>query len=176
MPIVALLVIGALVAAWAMLANRTPNVDGAPTPSVTATASHVATPTPTPSPTQSETPQPSHATSDPDPASPSQPVIPGAAAVVTLASLDSSKAVVVVGGFVSGVMEDGGTCTFTVTAADTGASVTFKSTGAFNVDSTTCGSHDVGAPASKSGAYSVTLEYTNAVGAVTSSPVSVEGP
>ncbi len=72
-------------------------------------------------------------------------------------------------------MEDGGTCTFTVTAQDTGATTTFESTGAFNVDSTTCGSHEVGAPASKTGAYSVTLDYSNATGAVKSSPVPVEG-
>jgi hypothetical protein len=102
-------------------------------------------------------------------------VIPGAAAVVTLGTYDASKAVVVVGGFVSGVKEDGGTCTFTVTATDTGASASLKSTGAFNVDSTTCGSHEIGAPKSKTGAYSVTLKYSNAVGAVTSSPVPVEG-
>lgn len=73
-------------------------------------------------------------------------------------------------------MEDGGTCTFVVTATDTGASTSLESSGAFNVDSTSCGSHEVGAPESKTGAYSVTLTYANDVGAVTSSPVPVEGP
>ena len=96
--------------------------------------------------------------------------------MVTLASQGTKNGVVVVGGYVSGVMEDGGVCTFTVTATDTGESATLESTGAFNVDSTTCGSHEVRAPASKSGAYFVTLKYTNAVGVVTSSDVPVEGP
>lgn len=186
--IVALVVTGALVATMVALANRnqnagvtltpsvTPSASNVATPTVAPTASNLATPTVAPTATKSEAPQSPHPTPQPASSPPSQPVIPGAAAVVTLASYDKSKAAVVVGGFVSGVIEDGGTCTFTVTATDTGASTTLTSTGAINVDSTTCGSREVAAPDSKSGAYTVTLEYSNAVGAVTSSPVPVEGP
>jgi len=175
--IVALVVAGAIAVAMATLSNRTPVAKATPTPSVSPSPSVEATATMTiaPSATISEAPRSPTATPHPDHSSLSQPVIPGAAAVVTLASYDTSTAGVMVGGFVSGVMEDGGTCTFTVTATDTGASATLESTGALNVDSTTCGSHEIGAPTSKSGAYSVTLKYSNAVGAVTSSPVPVEG-
>ena len=187
--VTALAVVGALVVALIAMGNRNDKTDEVPTVGATvlpsseptggvtpsaAPASPSATPT-APSPTPSVPPVTPPAEPGETPAAPSTPVIPGAVAVVTLASYDAGAGVVTVGGFVSGLMEDGGACTFTVTAADTGATATFDTAGSMNVDSTTCGSHEIGAPNSSSKSFSVTLTYVNGVGAVTSSTTPVEG-
>jgi hypothetical protein len=140
-------------------------------PSSQTQPSPVSVPAPDPSVEPVETSVP--ATSGPD--GPSS-TIPGASAVVTLASLDPQSGTVVVGGFVTGVLEDGGTCVFTVLANDTGEAREVRTEGAMNVDSTTCGSRELEKPHSPTDDYSVTLEYTSSLGAARSAAVVVEVP
>lgn len=78
------------------------------------------------------------------------------------------------GGYVVGVFEDGGACTFTATPTGGGVSATARTTGAVNVDSTTCGSTVVPQGLLASGSYAVTLMYENAEGIATSAPLMVE--
>lgn len=171
------LVVAGTAAVVAALSGRDhPDAVASPSSSASATPATAATTSPSasPSPTATAAPTPS-ATASAQPTGPAPvPTIPGAAAVVTLASYDSSRAVVVVGGFVSGILEDGGTCTFTVTAQQSGATTTVSSVGAINVDSTTCGSQEA-TPPSSSGSWAVTLTYSDGQGAVTSGAVAVEG-
>ena len=134
-------------------------------------------------PTSDVTPTPEHsvatsASSEPAPvdgANEDRPTLPGVAAVVTIAQYDAATAQVLVGGFVSGVIEDGGTCTFVVTVADSDKSSTFQVAATANVDSTTCGSHSVGAPVAGAGEYYVMMEYSNQSGTVKSPLTPVEG-
>lgn len=102
--------------------------------------------------------------------------ITGASSVVTLASLDPQAGTIVVGGFVTGVLEDGGACVFTVLANDTGDTREVRTEGAVNVDSTTCGSRELEKPHSPTNDYSVTLEYTSSLGTARSAAVVVEVP
>lgn len=167
------LAVGLLAAAVyaAVSSDADTQIDESPSPSATAVSDQPSatpsaspsTPSPSPSVTASTTSEP-----------PNVPTIPGAAAVVTLATWQSEPDVLLVGGFVSGVIEDGGVCKFTVSASDTGAVSSVEATGVVNVDSTSCGSHEVAAPTSQSGEFSVTMSYTNEVGTVSSSPRQVD--
>lgn len=178
----ALLGVGALalVLWWLVLQNEaapTPHPSSEPSVSPTITVS------PSPSPSKSLSPTPTPTEGDPGPTAeptdePFNPAasstIPGASAVLTLANWDASAGTVLVGGFVSGVMEDGGTCLFTVTASDTSDTRSVQTQGAFNVDSTTCGSHDVEVPNSQTGQFRVRLVYSNSAGTAMSDAITVE--
>lgn len=177
-----LLVILAVVAIALWLSTRgtdAPEESPSTSPSVESTAS---TPTPTPTETDGEvspTPSESEDGSSPDAGDESQDegassTIPGASAVLTLATWDAGR--VLVGGFVTGVMEDGGACLFTVAAVDTGAVMSAETQGVMNVDSTSCGSHQVEAPTSQTGEYRVRMVYTNSTGKATSESTNLERP
>ncbi|MCB2413604.1 hypothetical protein LGT39_12195 [Demequina sp. TTPB684] len=100
--------------------------------------------------------------------------IPGATVVITIATISGEPASILVGGFVSGIAEDGGQCRFVVTATDTGETASVEVPGSLNVDSTTCGSHEVFPPGSAAGEYTVRLEYSNDIGAASSAVFPVE--
>lgn len=175
-----LLGVGALaLALWWLLMREEATL--APAPSNEPSTSPTVTVSVTPTETEEPTPTPSDTTAEPDP-QPTQAApdlaarsnIPGASAILTLASWDANTRTVLVGGFISGVIEDGGKCRFIVTAADTGAERSVESVGAFNVDSTTCGSHDVELPSSQNGQIQVRLVYSNNTGTAMSEVITVE--
>ena len=93
---------------------------------------------------------------------------------ITIASLDSLTGNFVVGGYVTGIVEIGGSCTFIVTNEDTKAEVMARTTGVDNSDSTSCGSVDIAGDKIPNGKYSVVLEYANSAGSASSDPLSVE--
>lgn len=78
------------------------------------------------------------------------------------------------GGFVTGVFEDGGECTFTVTPSSGSAPQYVRTTGIANVDSTSCGTALIDASRLTSGTYTVVLTYRNDEGRVASAPAKVE--
>lgn len=137
--------------------------------------------TPAVSPSAEVAPTPSQEPTSPT-RSPEPTIVPrgeasleGAAPVVSIATIDPWGERILVGGFVAGVVEDGGTCVFTVTATDTGAHAQATTPGLLNVDSTSCGSVEIKPPpASETRTYTVTLEYSNVTGTASSASVTVE--
>jgi len=159
--------------------------DPEPDPSITSSPTVVSSPSPsmvaTPSASPSATPNsPSPAPSvEPgntgQPSSPrSVPTLKGASAQVSLAAVDPSTGGLIVGGFVTGVLEDGGECTFAVTPPSGGAPQLVRTTGIANVDSTSCGTALIDARRVMSGTYTVVLTYLNDEGRVVSAPAKVE--
>lgn len=98
------------------------------------------------------------------------------AAVISIASVDADGQTVSVAGFVQGVIEAGGACTFTLTPRDGGPAVTVASTGAENVTTTTCGTQQIAIGRFTSGAWTAELSYRSTDARVTSQPVEVEIP
>jgi hypothetical protein len=93
---------------------------------------------------------------------------------VTIATVDTSSGGLVVGGFVTGVLEDDGDCTFTATPANGSPALVARTTGLANVDNTSCGSTTIPANQLSSGTYKVVLTYRNHNGMVASAPLAVE--
>lgn len=79
------------------------------------------------------------------------------------------------GGFVAGIVESGGTCTYIVNRGDTEVARRSLS-GTSNADSTSCGSTEVPAPEVGSGSFTVTLVYENSVGRTVSPAMTLEVP
>ena len=96
-------------------------------------------------------------------------------AVMSLASVAIDASVVTVGGYVTGVVEDGGVCTYTLQAINT-ETVSVATSGLANVTLTSCGSVDVSLSEIPRGSYEVRLTYTSAAGSVTSEPLPLEVP
>lgn len=172
------LAVGLIVVALVWLAGRDKSAESAsPTASVSATSPEVtpsATATLHPDTSPVATPSPTTGTTTDAPTDSASSTIPGATAVLTIASLDTNSGMAFVGGFVSGVIEDGGVCLFTVTAVDTGASWSIERQGAMNVDTTTCGSHEVEVPSSQSEQFRVKMVYTNDQGSAVSETLTLE--
>lgn len=104
-------------------------------------------------------------------ASPGIPTLTGASSIVSLATKDPSGGGILVGGYVTGVLEDGGECTFTVTPSTGEAALVARTTGTADVDSTSCGSTTVAL--SHTGTFQVVLTYSNGDGQTSSPAVSV---
>jgi len=79
-----------------------------------------------------------------------------------------------VGGFVTGIFEDGGECTFSVTPTTSGTPQLVLTTGIANVDSTSCGTALIDARKITRGTYTVVLTYRNHEGQVASAPATVD--
>jgi|GEM_PF-1658759 len=94
---------------------------------------------------------------------------------LTIATYDTSAGGWLVGGFVSGVVEDGGECMFTVTGAD-GSEFVAQTVGVENVGTTSCGSTAIPAADVPSGEYSIVLRYVSDRGEARSDAVSVRVP
>lgn len=93
---------------------------------------------------------------------------------MSLATVDSSTGDLLVGGFVAGVIEDDGACTFTATPTNGGTSLVARTTGLANVDNTSCGSTTIPAAQLSPGTYAVVLSYRNGKGTVTSPALTVK--
>ncbi len=96
-----------------------------------------------------------------------------ATALITLATVDPDRGGLLLGGYVSGVVEDGGDCQYVVTPSN-GTSVTIHTDGVENNGSTSCGSTTVSSERVPPGRYTVVLRYVNDVGQVDSDAVTVD--
>jgi len=127
-----------------------------------------------PSPTPRVTDPTPVTTPEPDQGS-DEPVVLDATALVSLAGVDPSTGAVVVGGFVSGIVETGGICTFRITRNSTEV-LSRSTTGTSNADNTSCGSVEIPSGQLAAGLYAATLTYENARGRAVSSPAPLEVP
>lgn len=145
----------------------------------------VSEPAPTPSPRPSATAMPSASVSpavtpSPKPtaqpsAAPAEPGVLDAWPLISLSGIDPASGNALLGGFVVGIVESGGTCTYVITRD--GSEVLRRSTnGESNKDDTTCGAVELSRAELGAGSYRVTLIYDNAIGRATSDPVSLEVP
>jgi hypothetical protein len=126
----------------------------------------------------------------PDPTSSSSTVAPGveptdkggttpkpdpADAVMSYAGVDVDGTQVSAAGYVQGLLENGGACTFTFTGL--GDPVSVASEGIADSSTTSCGTVSVPIAQLPSGTWTVTLSYTSAAaGTLTSSALTVEVP
>jgi hypothetical protein len=147
-----------------------PTVTAGTSAPATSTASVSTIPRP-PAPTDVPPPSPGQSVaSDPTP------VVTGGnvQVAVTYADWDSSSRSVEVDGFVTGVIEAGGTCLVTLTrGAD---SVTAQSTGMPNASSTVCGSVTVKDARLTSGTWQAVLSYRSSTATGASGPVAIKVP
>lgn len=109
---------------------------------------------------------PTTATATPDPI----------AASVVIAGVDIDGQHVSVSGFVSGVSQNGGTCTFVMTPAGGGAPVTVTRQGIENVSTTSCGTNQSPIANFSRGTWSVVLKYVSGTASVTSQAIEMEIP
>ena len=110
------------------------------------------------------------------PPAPSDPVASEPTAVVSIAAVDVDGEHVTVGGFVTGLAEDGGSCLFILTSEITNARVDASTTGIENVTTTSCGSTQVAVADLSRGPWQVVLEYRSDQLETTSEPLAVEVP
>lgn len=96
-------------------------------------------------------------------------------AVMTFAGVDIDGSQVSAAGYVQGIIENGGVCTFTFTGL--GDPVTVTSEGIADSRTTSCGTVAVPIAQLSSGSWSVVLVYTSAAtGTLTSTALTVEVP
>ncbi|MGY1783140.1 hypothetical protein [Geodermatophilus sp. SYSU D01036] len=95
-------------------------------------------------------------------------------AVLTAVSWDAGRAAVRAAGYVSGAVEDGGTCTLTLTS---GATVlTATSEGLADASTTSCGQIRVTDPRLTAGTWQAVLGYASGAGRATSDATAVVVP
>ncbi|MGG7463943.1 hypothetical protein [Plantibacter sp. YIM 135347] len=95
--------------------------------------------------------------------------------VLVYAGLDGGSGTIGASGYIAGVIENDGECTFTFTKGSTTEQVT--SEGLADVSTTSCGNVELPAAKVTSGTWSVVLEYrSTATAAVSSAPSTVEVP
>ncbi len=114
-------------------------------------------------------------TAKPSPATTPAPTTLNASVLITLATVDPDTGGMLLGGYVTGVMEDGGDCQYVVTSAS-GDSLTIHKDGVENNGSTSCGSTTVSPSRVPAGSYMVVLRYVNAIGTVESDAITVDIP
>ena len=147
-------------------------VPALPSPSGDSTS---AEPSPSPSLTAPNEPGDDPTTTSPPPPEREVASIPGASAQVSLVARDPATNGLLVGGYVEGLVEDDGSCTYVISRQ--GANdITASTTGVANHGTTSCGSTVVPAAQAPAGTYTVTLVYVNSKGSVSSSPMTVEIP
>lgn len=146
---------GAIVAAVVVLAGCTPApLNSAPT---TSSPSQEPTEGPTDVPAPTEEPAPANA-------------------VVTLAGVDVDGQNVTVAGLVTGVIEDGGTCTFVMTSGTSGGVVEVTSVGVANVSNTVCPTTQSPIASFTKGPWNVVLDYASDATTLSSAPLALEIP
>jgi hypothetical protein len=117
---------------------------------------------------------PSASTSSDTPTSTPTPT-PEPDAVIVVASVDPDGKAVTTTGYVDGIIEDGGSCAFTLTSG--GSSVTTSTTGQADTSTTSCGQGITPIEKLSRGSWSVVLTYTSlSKRTVMSEPVNVEIP
>ncbi len=114
-------------------------------------------------------------TAKPSPAATPDPTTLDASSTITLATVDPDTGGLLVGGYVSGVMEDGGDCQYVITSSG-GESFTVFKDGVENNGSTSCGSTTVAKSRVPTGSYTVRLRYVNDNGEVASDAIKVDVP
>jgi len=95
-------------------------------------------------------------------------------AVITVAGVDADGLNASASGYVSGVVEDGGVCTFTFTGVE--GETTATSTGAANPSTTSCGFVQVPIGDLARGTWQVVLTYSSDAFIVSSAPTTLEIP
>lgn len=113
-------------------------------------------------------------TAKPSPAATAGPTMLDASAIITLATIDPDTGGLIVGGYVSGVIEDGGDCQYIITSSS-GESFTTSKEGVANNGSTSCGSTTVTHSRVPGDSYTVQLRYVNDNGETVSDAVKVDG-
>lgn len=96
-----------------------------------------------------------------------------AVASLSRATIDPDSGDLLLGGFVSGLFEDGGDCLYEVTGSGGTKPLSVHTTGVANVDTTSCGSTSIPRDQLRAGTYTVELTYQNGNGATTSDPMTV---
>ena len=94
--------------------------------------------------------------------------------VTTYFGYDPTVSAVLVGGYVAGVLEDGGTCTATLTQG--ARSVTGTSQGSADARTTACPEIQVPGSSLGSGTWTVVLSYDSSRGSGEAQPVTVQVP
>jgi hypothetical protein len=94
--------------------------------------------------------------------------------VTTYFGWDAGASAVLIGGYVTGVLEDGGTCTATLTQG--GRSVTGTSVSSADARTTACAEIQIPGSSLGSGAWSAVLSYQSPRGTGEAQPVTVEVP
>lgn len=92
---------------------------------------------------------------------------------MTLATRDPATGGLMVGGYVEGLVEDDGDCSYLIRRSG-GADLNAHTTGVANVDTTSCGSTVIPASQTPAGTYTVILTYVNGKGSASSEPFTVE--
>jgi hypothetical protein len=95
-------------------------------------------------------------------------------AVISVAGVDVDGQHVSVSGYVSGIVEDGGVCTFTFTGVEAERTVTNASVA--NVSTTSCGLVQIPTSELARGSWQITLSYSSSSFSTTSQPLSLEIP
>lgn len=119
--------------------------------------------------TRTALPTPHHA---PDPTSSATSSTAAFEPQMSIAEFDQPNDVVVVSGYVAGVIEEGGACTFTITGP--GAPVSLQTTGEANSTTTSCGNTQTSSVGWPAGTWNVTLTYTSGNLTATSSPLKMQ--
>lgn len=138
-----------------------------PRPVVTATVTALPSASPTPKSTPTPSPTAGQQQTEPPPAD-----IP-VAAVVSIAEINANGSLTV-GGFVNGISEDGGMCTFATTKGST--TRTLQQSGLDNQGTTACGSVTFPASQLDSGSWDIRITYSGPSGSFRSETTTVELP
>lgn len=93
---------------------------------------------------------------------------------IVVASMDVGGLTATVSGYVSGVVETGGECTYTLTGP--GPQVILSAEGFANASTTSCGAIEVPAGQLSRGQWSVVLDYSHRGNTVTGEPALLEVP
>ena len=121
-------------------------------------------------------PTSSSSAEQPGSASPTPTATPTVTASITIAGVDVDGQHVSVAGFVAGLVEDKGACTYTFSDDATKATIKLTSTGAANVSTTTCGTQQEPIASFTRGAWHVRLSYKSLLADVTSPSIEMQVP
>jgi hypothetical protein len=94
--------------------------------------------------------------------------------VTSFAGWDEVSGTVIAGGYVTGVVEDGGTCTLTLSRG--GRDVVVETSGLADASTTACGGLEVAGSSLGGGRWSAVLSYRSGAAAGTAEPVQVDVP
>ncbi|SKC74395.1 hypothetical protein [Plantibacter cousiniae (nom. nud.)] len=95
-------------------------------------------------------------------------------AVIVFATIDPDGATISISGYVAGVIENDGSCTYVLTGP--GDEQRIESVGAADAGQTSCGVVQLDTGALLTGTWSVTLDYASAAVTTTSAPTTLEIP
>ena len=146
---------------------------GAPAGSTEAVGAPTTDVTSTPPPAE---PQDVATDPDPEPSSGSDTggVVPDVEVVTSYAGWDATSGDVAAAGYVTGVVEDGGTCTLTLSRS--GQEVVVEAPGLADASTTACGGLEVAGTALAPGQWSAVLAYRSDAASATAEPVRVDNP